>query len=590
MYKITKTTTTSGRQQPGTQTGIRNSQRGAVPQELRNGKRGPPPADAFLKIIDRRGKKHQHQEKHEGKKTEEKQEKKEEKKHHHAPPKEPRKGKKHAEYEKKPQAEIKPENKASLQYRQFAASAKVQAVNLQGNNMLSANNITMMRTEGEHFLNNNAPMKLDQEDDASLLFETTRLNPGDRESSYVDEGRSLPLTPLVGSLNSVLTIPYGTNTTVNYQVFIISPTFGYARNNSGYAQFTRQFPTEAIDLLPTTGVFPAFQSNVSAFGGNVAVFSDLFFAYAQRLDVTIGMPDSTSAGYVYMGSRPLSAFKNSSSSAAQITVADLVGAATVVQPAQHNQTYSIRGAVKNTKCINTVYSPPDASSTTIGWNEIAEERVWYMIIYKPALSLTTNTAIDVTMNTCMKYNAVYSPDGKITPLVQQSQKTAVVTENPTPSETLLSSNIATLMCDPEPQEVGTLNQIIRAVTSGSVGKLESVISEAIAGLASEPMALAVAGALMMQCNEINYDHARVETLWWTMGWIYPKLYTPLETLPRELADLHESTLSRMQEYTTTFRDFLDRNPINQDGTLSQNRNLGKQANESINKGNVKMFR
>lgn len=589
MYKINKLTNSKIRQQPGTQTGLRNSERGAVPSELRNGKRGPPPADAFLKIIDRRGKKHEHHGKHGEKKESEAKEKKEEKKHHHQPPKEPRKH--HEKYEKKPQPEKKIEDtKTSLQYRQFAASAKVQAVNPQGSTVLQANNITMMRAEGEHFLNNNAPMKLDQEDDASLLFETTRLNPGDRESSYVDEGRSLPLTPLVGSLNSVLTIPYGTNTTVNYQIFIISPTFGYARNNSGYAQFTRQQPSEPIDLLPTTGVFPAFQSNVSAFGGNVAVFSDLFFAYAQRLDVTIGMPDSTSAGYVYMGSRPLSAFKNSSSSAAQITVADLVGAATVVQPAQHNQTYSIRGAVKNTKCINTVYSPPDASSTTIGWNEIAEERVWYMIIYKPALSLTTNTAIDVTMNTCMKYNAVYSPDGKITPLVQQSQKTAVVTENPTPSETLLSSNIATLMCDPEPQEVGTLNQIIRAVTSGSVGKLESVISEAIAGLASEPMALAVAGALMMQCNDINYDHARVETLWWTMGWIYPKLYTPIETLPRELADLHQATLSRMQEYTQTFRDFLDRNPVNQDGTLSLNRNSAKQANESINKGSTKMFR
>lgn len=448
----------------------------------------------------------------------------------------------------------------------------------------------MLRSSGEHGLNPNQPTHLSQEDDALLLFETTRLNPGDRESPYVDEGKALPLTPLIGTMNTAITTAFGT-ASVNYQFFLMCPTLGYARNHSGYAQFVRQLPTDTVDILPATGSFPAFQSNVAAFGGNTAVFSDLFFAYAQRLDVIIGMPEATSAGYVYMGSRPLSAFKNSSGGTGQLTVGDLIGTATVVEPAEHNRTYSMRGSVKNTKCINTVYAAADASSTTIGWNEIAEERVWYMIVFNPSSSITTQTSLPVIFNTCMKYNAVYNPDGKLTPLVEQNQKTAVVTENPTAAETLLSSNMATMMCDPEPQPVSVINRIISSVTTGALSTLEEVISESIADLASEPMALAVAGALLMQHNSISYDHARVETLWWTMNWIYSKFATDSGSLPAELVDEHFSCMERMLHYIGRFRTFLDENPILADGTidLQKRRPLDKSEN-SILKPVTKMFR
>lgn len=454
----------------------------------------------------------------------------------------------------------------------------------------SESNITMLRAPGEHVMNANQPTHLDQERDALLLFETTRLNPGDRESPYVDEGKALPLTPLIGTLNTIFSTQFGVPE-INYQVFLLCPTLGYARNHSGYAVFTRQNPTDTVDILPSTGSFSAFQSNVSAFGGNTAVFSDLFFAYAQRLDVIIGMPEATSSGYIYMGSRPLSAFKNSSGSTGQITIGDLIGTATVVEPAEHNRTYSLRGAVKNTKCINTVYAPSDSSSTQIGWNEIAEERVWYMIAFNPAASIVTQGYLPVIFNTCMKYNAVYNPDGKLTPLVEQNQKTAVVTENPTDAETLLSSNIATMMCDPEPQPVTTLNRIIQAVTNGALDTLENVISESIADLASEPMALAVAGALLMQHNAINYDHSRVETLWWTMNWIYPKFYTDTGSLPAELVDEHNNCMEYVLHYITRFRTFLDDNPVQKDGTIElQKKKVLDRSDANIMKPAVKMFR
>lgn len=421
----------------------------------------------------------------------------------------------------------------------------------------------------QHEVGHNArsqPMHISQEDDALLLFETTRLNPGERESPYVDEGHALPLSPLVGTWNSQVTVAFSNTLTTNYQVFLITPTLGYARNNSGYAQFIRAAPIDTVDILPTVGAFAAFQSNIAAFGSNPGVFSDLFFAYSQRLDVTMGFPDATGAGYVYMGSRPLSAFKNSAS----ITVSDLVGTAVTVLPAEHNKVYSIRGAVKNTKAIHSVYAAPDASSQPIGWNEIAEERVWYMIVYRPALSLTTNNPIDVSFNVQMSYNAVYNPDGKLTPLVEQGQHTAVVTTNPTPAETMLSSNIATMLTDPEPQENEFIDDLISSVKKGSMGMVESLISDSIANLATEPLALAIGGFLMTNHNEVNYNRVNVEIVWWTMNWILPKLRIDSSTLPAELVDLHQQTLDRMNNQIRVFRDFLDTNPVQPDGSILPN--------------------
>lgn len=410
------------------------------------------------------------------------------------------------------------------------------------------------------------PMHISQEDDALLLFETTRLNPGERESPYVDEGHSLPLSPLVGTWNSQVSVAFSNTSTTNYQVFLLTPTFGYARNNSGYAQFIRSVPTDTIDILPAVGSFPGFQSTISAFGSNPGVFSDLFFAYAQRLDVTMGFPDATGAGYVYMGSRPLSAFKNSAS----MTVADLVGTAVTVLPAEHNKVYSIRGAVKNTKAIHTVYAAPDSSSQPIGWNEIAEERVWYMIVYRPALSLTTNAPIDISMNVQLSYNAVYNPDGKLTPLVEQGQHTAVVTTNPTPAETMLSSNIATMLTDPEPQGNEFIDDLINSVKRGSMGTVESLISHSIANLATEPLALAIGGTIMTNHNDVEYNRVNVEIVWWTMNWILPKLRIDSSTLPAELVDLHLHTLDQMINQVRVFRDFLDHNPVQPDGSILPN--------------------
>lgn len=461
---------------------------------------------------------------------------------------------------KKEKAEKKQAEQAAKQEGQSEKTNKLYALRNNLPNPLFNEN-TIQHEVGENA--RSQPMHISQEDDALLLFETTRLNPGERESPYVDEGHSLPLSPLIGTWNSQVSVNFSSTTTTNYQLFLLTPTLGYARNNSGYAQFIRNNPTDTVDILPAIGAFAAFQSNIAAFGSNPGVFSDLFFAYSQRIDVTMGFPDATGAGYVYMGSRPLSAFKNSST----ILVGDLVGTATTVLPAEHNKVYSIRGAVKNTKAIHSVYAAPDSSSQPIGWNEIAEERVWYMIIYRPALSLTTNAPIDVTMNVQMSYNAVYNPDGKLTPLVEQAQHTAVVTTNPTPAETMLSSNIATMLTDPEPQDNDFIDELIDSVKDGAMGVVESLISDSIANLSTEPLALAIGGFLLTSHNAVNYNRVNVEIVWWTMNWILPKLRIDSSTLPAELLDTHLHTLENIANQVAVYREFLDDNPVQADGSL-----------------------